>query len=755
LCRNEIRQLAHDLPIFDSLWLDALVRIGKLTSFQAEMIHLQGLESLLTGAYVIKDLIRDQGGNLEFLARKQSLSPEFLLSRWQISEQEQQPYLDRLEELKAKLQLVASLRCEKILEILQEKDSLTIVSSHQHGLNLKELLIRRGRIKSTLVVEIARQLLIGLDELHRQHLVHGDLRLENVVLLRSGKVLMKNAGLRQLMSVEGERYLDRSPECYDGFAPELAEVGNQPTYASDFYSLGCLLWELLAGKPPFIAGDPLVKIQRHQQGKMVDIRDVAPETGESLAELIQQLTLHQPHERPKSAAEAMVKFLGAHAGWNMGLRGLAHRVCEQASRFETPLQRMRFNPAFVLVPLLVVFAGGAFYLGDVGKKAQAVFASRWELLTAVDTSKKEVSNIGPSPAITVKLTDLNYPLAENSVQETVTEGQIPLPDAQGKILLSGGKTYAVRDIDFGQALEISSDSNQPATIYLTEKPWNLTAPKVSLRNLMLVSSALSDGGKLIGQQTELPSLVNLQVQEFSCQRVIWQGPSVANFEVSVFKVTQHRQHMLNQLATTRLNLDQVGFTGAAHALQFVAGSCQVEMEDVLKTGRGSLLVNEVAESKSRQIQSMKFRHVTLREADYLLEIRGQVAGDKVIPKYQITAERNVWGLQAGHDLCVLKQSAALSMTPLQIQQIFSWTGSENLIAPETEFCLGVWSKNQSGAQIRIFGLEPGEGFLQTGWSFQGASLRKLDENTLMNYAGPKLSSVNPGFRLQKSAETEW
>ena len=143
--------------------------------------------------------------------------------------------------------------------------------------------VRRASISDTL--QIARNLLSALACAHRQQIVHRDVKPDNVVLSSSGAVLV-DFGIAKAVANAGADRLTRS-----GFAvgtsaymsPEQIAGSDDIDPRSDIYSLGCVLYECLAGKPPY--DDPFddLVLTRHRTAPVPDVRSARPDTPEALA----------------------------------------------------------------------------------------------------------------------------------------------------------------------------------------------------------------------------------------------------------------------------------------------------------------------------------------------------------------------------------------------------------------------------------------------------------------------------------------
>jgi serine/threonine protein kinase len=182
------------------------------------------------------------------------------------------------------------------------------ISPWVDGVSLHDLLIRRGRFAPDIVACVAVQLADALSALQQHDCVHGDVRLRNIRLTRRGQAVLLNTGLVPALWPELTIHADLPPDCYDAVAPELIGSGKAANVASDLYALGCVLWELLAGRPPFPHGDPLTKLAAHQTLAVPDVRTWAPDTPDELAALIAALTARGPARRPASFHEVGLRL---------------------------------------------------------------------------------------------------------------------------------------------------------------------------------------------------------------------------------------------------------------------------------------------------------------------------------------------------------------------------------------------------------------------------------------------------------------
>jgi serine/threonine-protein kinase len=142
-----------------------------------------------------------------------------------------------------------------------------------------------------------------LSALHRAGFVHGDVKPDNLRLTDAGAVVLIDLGFAHR---PGENdalfrsgYVLGSPSY---LAPELCAAEPSESPASDVFSLGVTLFELLTGRLPYPPGTLRQTFRRHCCDPPADIRTLAGRLPAALAELVQQLLAHRPDQRPRAAA---------------------------------------------------------------------------------------------------------------------------------------------------------------------------------------------------------------------------------------------------------------------------------------------------------------------------------------------------------------------------------------------------------------------------------------------------------------------
>lgn len=179
------------------------------------------------------------------------------------------------------------------------------VMAYIEGPTLREHLSRVRRASISDTRHLADHLLDALDYAHGKGIVHRDVKPDNVVISRDGATLV-DFGIARAIAASGTDRLTRS-----GFAvgtssymsPEQVEGAEDIDHRSDLYSLGCVLYECLAGCPPFTANREELVLRQHLEGRVPDVRRVRRDAPEDLVELIRKALIVKREERWQTAEE--------------------------------------------------------------------------------------------------------------------------------------------------------------------------------------------------------------------------------------------------------------------------------------------------------------------------------------------------------------------------------------------------------------------------------------------------------------------
>jgi serine/threonine-protein kinase len=187
------------------------------------------------------------------------------------------------------------------------------VMTYVEGPTLREYLARASRMGIPETIRLAGELLDALDHAHGHGIVHRDVKPDNVVLATRGAVLL-DFGIARAVAASGSDRLTRSGIAVGTstyMSPEQITALKEIDHRSDLYSLGAVLYECLAGTPPFMHRNEAVVLQMHLTQPAPDVRKLRPETPPELAGGIARALLKPPEDRWQSAATMRDALAGA------------------------------------------------------------------------------------------------------------------------------------------------------------------------------------------------------------------------------------------------------------------------------------------------------------------------------------------------------------------------------------------------------------------------------------------------------------
>lgn len=212
-------------------------------------------------------------------------------------------------------------------------DKLYLAMEILSGGSLENLLEKEGPLPSSRIVELGLGIALGLEAAHERNILHRDIKPGNVMLDATGKPKLTDFGLAKALDDSSEQ--NKTTDCtvlgtvrYE--APEGINGSAQLDKRSDLYSLGCLLFELSAGKTPFDDGKttgPIQYLMAHAKRDVPDVNALRArkkidgslnldDLPAELTQLIYWLLQKNPKDRPQSIADVVnaLKALDSHQG---------------------------------------------------------------------------------------------------------------------------------------------------------------------------------------------------------------------------------------------------------------------------------------------------------------------------------------------------------------------------------------------------------------------------------------------------------
>ncbi|HEY4849827.1 MAG TPA: Stk1 family PASTA domain-containing Ser/Thr kinase [Streptosporangiaceae bacterium] len=190
-----------------------------------------------------------------------------------------------------------------------------IVMEYVDGRTLRDLLREDRRLLPERALEITDGVLRALDYSHRHGIVHRDIKPANVMLTRSAEVKVMDFGIARAVS-DAQATMTQTAQVIGTaqyLSPEQAR-GERVDARSDLYSTGCLLYELLTGRPPFTGDSPVAIAYQHVRENPIPPSRVDPEIPGWADSIVLKAMAKDPADRYQSAAEMRTDIQRALSG---------------------------------------------------------------------------------------------------------------------------------------------------------------------------------------------------------------------------------------------------------------------------------------------------------------------------------------------------------------------------------------------------------------------------------------------------------
>ena len=328
---------------------------------QYEMSTLLG--TTLNGRYRLEARIGAGGMSTVYRATDETLQRQVAIK---LMHREIATDSDQLERFRREARAVAQLSHPHIVGVIDygEDDSRPyIVFEYVEGETLKERIRRSGRLPITEAVAYAIEIARALGTAHARHIVHRDVKPQNVLIDEEGSAKVTDFGIARTLDEEGLTADGRVLGTTDYVSPEQA-LGRPVTGQSDLYSLGIVLYEMLTGEVPFKGENQVAVAMKHVREQLPDVQQKRPEVSAALASVIDAATAKRVEDRYADDAELIadledvLAIEAARAGSATGEVTSVLKTLPSQTQRRIPFRIRHRARAVVLMLLPLVVAGG-------------------------------------------------------------------------------------------------------------------------------------------------------------------------------------------------------------------------------------------------------------------------------------------------------------------------------------------------------------------------------------------------------------
>ena len=197
-----------------------------------------------------------------------------------------------------------------------------IAYEYASGRTIRDVIVENGRLSPAKTVNYAIQITLALNHTAAAWIVHRDIKPSNIMLTNSGRVKVVDLGLARrdtTDSIGDITVAGTTLGTFDYIAPEQARDPRNADGRSDIYSLGCTMYHMLTGRPPYPEGTALQKLLDHQGKSPPDPRTLNSSVPEEIAAIMRKMMANDPDARYQAPGMLlndliqMAQILGLHS----------------------------------------------------------------------------------------------------------------------------------------------------------------------------------------------------------------------------------------------------------------------------------------------------------------------------------------------------------------------------------------------------------------------------------------------------------
>jgi serine/threonine protein kinase/formylglycine-generating enzyme required for sulfatase activity len=293
----------------------ALVQHGKLTKYQAQAVYEGKTKGLVFGEYVVLDKLGEGGMGVVLKAQHRRMKRLVAIKILSSAAMKQAGAVERFHR---EVEAAAKLEHPNIVtayDATEHQGMHYLAMQYVDGKDLANVVEDHGPMGVRQAVECILQAARGLQYAHGKGIVHRDIKPGNLLLDKEGTVKILDMGLALIAGAEaalgGPERLTATGQVMgtcDYMSPEQALDTHVADHRTDIYALGCTLYRLLTGHPPY-QGETLMQILlAHRENQIPSLCEARPEVPAELDACFQRMVAKEPGDRQQSMAEVVAEL---------------------------------------------------------------------------------------------------------------------------------------------------------------------------------------------------------------------------------------------------------------------------------------------------------------------------------------------------------------------------------------------------------------------------------------------------------------